>query len=371
MIISSTPSADGYRMPAEWEKQHGCIMVWPSRPGSWPFGAIPARKAFKQIIDILSQYEKVYLAAGKDCIDDARMQFADKDNVVIFPCETDDAWARDIGPTFVVDREQNVRAVNWEFNAWGGTYNGLYTSWDKDNAFAKYFADKFGYDIYDAAPFVLEGGSIHSDGEGTVLVTESCLLSRGRNPALSRDEIAELLCKYLGARKVIWLPRGIYMDETDEHVDNVCSFVAPAKVVLAWPSDENDPQYELSKACLDVLNSEVDAKGRPFVVHKLPIPDKPILVCEEDLLGYEFEDGEDAREVGDRLAASYVNFYVGNNVVLYPAFGGDNKESDERAGQILRECFPDRKICSVFARDILAGGGNIHCITQQIPLGKD
>ena len=132
--------------------------------------------------------------------------------------------------------------VNWSFNAWGGEVDGLYASYEKDNAFAWNFCRKFEFDCYDAEPFVLEGGSIHSDGEGTLLVTESCLLSAGRNPSLTKEQIEEQLKCYLGVEKVLWLPRGIYQDETNEHVDNVCAFLRPGEVVLAWTNNQNDPQ---------------------------------------------------------------------------------------------------------------------------------
>lgn len=344
-------------------------MIWPQRPGSWPYGAAAARKAFERIIRVIAESEHVFVAAGAGCIDSARQTLGETENVTILEMETDDAWARDIGPTFVRNTEGEVRAVNWQFNAWGGDYNGLYASWEKDDAFAKAFARREGYAIYDAAPFVLEGGSIHSDGEGTLLVTETCLLSRGRNPHLTRQQIEDLLKCWLGAQKVIWLPRGIYNDETDEHVDNVCAFVRPAEVVLAWTDQKDDPQYALSDACLKRLEKETDAKGRPFTVHKLPIPDTPICVQKDDISGYEFEEGEDVREEGERLAASYVNFYISNHHVVMPAFGVENGKSDERAACILQELFPDRTVVSVPARDILLGGGNIHCITQQIPDG--
>ena len=293
--------------------------------------------------------------------------------VIVFEAKTDDAWARDIGPTFVVSDKANerlVRAVNWEFNAWGGEVDGLYASWKFDNAFAKAFSAWQGYDCYDAAPFVLEGGSIHSDGEGTILVTESCLLSKGRNPELSKKQIEEKLKSYLGAEKILWLPRGIYLDETNEHVDNVCAFLKPGEVVLAWTDNEDDPQYVLSNACLNYLESECDAKGRKLVIHKLPIPDVPICVTKEELEGYCFEEGEDTREEGERLAASYVNFYFSNGAVVMPAFGGENKKSDVRAQEIMKKLCPEREIIAVNARDILTGGGNIHCITQQIPAGR-
>ena len=243
----------------------------------------------------------------------------------------------------------------------------MYASWEKDNAFASAFADQFGFDWYDAAPFVLEGGSIHSDGEGTLLTTESCLLSAGRNPNLSREQIEEQLACFLGIKKVLWLPRGIYQDETNEHVDNVCAFLRPGEVVLAWTDNKDDPQYELSHQSLSYLENVRDAKGRKLIIHKLPIPDHPICITKEDLDGYTFEEGEDMREVGERLAASYVNFYFSNEAIILPVFGGENKESDERAVQLMQQWNPDRKVIPVFARDILTGGGNIHCITQQIP----
>jgi agmatine deiminase len=187
---------------------------------------------------------------------------------------------------------------------------------------------------------------------------------------MTKSEIEEKLCTMLGATKVIWLPRGIYNDETNEHVDNVCAFVKPGEVVLAWTDDENDPQYALSKEDLDVLEAETDAKGRKIKVHKLPIPEKHVYIKEEDLRGYEFEEGEDEREVGERLAASYVNFYFSNGVVILPAFGGDNTESDDAAAKIMSKLCPRRKVVQIPARDILLGGGNIHCITQQIPRGR-
>lgn len=391
--LKGYPSADGYHMPGEFEPHEGCIMIWPERPGSWIYGAKAARKAFRQVIASIAESEHVYVAAGQSgissacemlfgdgafwqesrqafCCKEGKEQFPWQKQVEIFLMETDDAWARDVAPTFVVSgADRSVRAVSWEFNAWGGTVDGLYASWDRDNAFAADFAGKYGYDWYDASPFVLEGGSIHSDGEGTVLVTEACLLSAGRNPSLSREEIEEQLKRYLGAEKILWLPRGIFQDETNEHVDNVCAFLRPGEVVLAWTDNREDPQYELSAACLSYLEHETDARGRKIQVHKLPIPDYPVCITQEELDGYAFEEGEDEREAGERLAASYVNFYFSNEAVVMPVFGGENQESDERAVSLMKKWNPERKIIPVYARDILVGGGNIHCITQQIPAG--
>lgn len=362
------PVNDGYIMPGEFEKHRGCIMIWPERPGSWPDGAINARKAFAAVAEAIAESEEVFIAAGEKSIGSAEKMLKGRKNISIFHAETDDAWARDIGPTFLKGRDGRIRCVNWAFNAWGGDYNGLYAHWEKDNAFAKKFAALEGYAIYDAEPFVLEGGSIHSDGEGTVIVTESCLLSKGRNPKLSREEIEEKLKNYLGAKKVLWLPYGIYNDETDEHIDNVCAFVKPGEVVLAWTDDKADPQYSMSKADLDYLESVTDAQGRRIKVHMLPIPEHPVCVREDELNGYRFEEGEDTREAGERLAASYVNFYISNGAVVMPVFGGDNEESDKKAAEILGNLFPERKVICIDARAILLGGGNIHCITQQIPI---
>ncbi|MBP5533569.1 MAG: agmatine deiminase [Lachnospiraceae bacterium] len=369
-IINSLPRDDGFYMPGEFEPHRGCIMIWPERPGSWPYGAKAARKAFRQIISAIAESEEVFVAAGKTAYENAVSELSGIEKVHIFTAETDDAWARDVAPTFVKNGAGKVRAVNWTFNAWGGEYNGLYPSWEKDDAFALFFAGCEGYPAYDASPFVLEGGSIHSDGEGTVLVTEECLLSPGRNPGLKREDIEEKLREYLGAEKIIWLPNGIYNDETDGHVDNICAFIRPGEVVLAWTDDENDPQYELSNENLKVLESETDAKGRKIKVHKLPIPEKHVYINEEDLGGYEFEEGEDEREVGERLAASYINFYFSNGAVVLPAFGGENEESDKKAITIMERLCPERKVIQIPARDILLGGGNIHCITQQIPAGE-
>ena len=404
IIIQTTPHADGYHMPAEFEPHDGTIMIYPVRPGSWGIDRFEALRSFGEIFIEIIKRENLYLLADKEHFYEAK-DFMDKiiyeqvlkrrhdrcvgiepeedeplsehegealkeileDRCLILPIESDDAWARDVAPTFLVKEKMDIRAVSWSFNAWGGEVDGLYKDWKRDDALAGAFLDMCQIDYYDAAPFVLEGGSIHSDGEGTVMVTESCLLSGGRNPSMTKSEIEDKLGEFLGAEKILWLPRGIYNDETNEHVDNVCAFVSPGEVVLAWTDDENDPQYEMSMADLRYLESVTDARGRSLKIHKLPIPDYPVLIDEDDLANFEFEEGEDTREVGERLAASYVNFYVLNDAVLVPQFGGENKESDKKALEILSALFPGRKVIGISARAILLGGGNIHCITQQIP----
>lgn len=359
---NSTPGEDGYRMPGEFEPHSGCIMIWPVRPGSWIYGGVAAKKVFTEIATAISESETVYMLADTEHFEEARAALPE--NIVVVNMESDDSWARDVGPTFVINKEGMLRGVNWSFNAWGGTYDGLYADWTRDDLVAKRFLEYLDVDCYDAAPFVLEGGSIHSDGEGTLLVTETCLLSSGRNPGLSKEQIEEKLKNFLLAEKVIWLPCGIYRDETNEHVDNVCAFTAPGEVVLAWTEDREDPQYEMSLRCLEVLENQRDAKGRKIKVRKLLIPKNPVCITEEELAGFAFEPGEEEREVGERLAASYVNFYIANKAILLPQF---DDEHDRLAVEVLQEAFPDREIVPIYARDIIVGGGNIHCITQQIP----
>ncbi len=407
-IKFKTSADDSFYMPAEFAEHDGTIMIYPTRPGSWGKDRTGALNSFKKIFLEIIKRENLYLLADKahyeeaiklmdaviseycdelklsggyedefqrilkdtgreEEIDNLILEDLFDDRCLVLPIDTDDAWARDVGPTFVVNEEGELRGINWSFNAWGGEVDGLYATWDKDDKVAPKFCDMCEIDWYDARPFVLEGGSIHTDGEGTLMVTESCLLSEGRNPSMNREQIEETLMNYLGVEKILWLPRGIYNDETNEHVDNVCAFTAPGEVVLAWTDDEGDPQYELSKACLDYLEKETDAMGRKIKIHKLPIPEHPIKITEDDLANYEFEEGEDMREVGERLAASYVNFYYINGAVLVPQFGGVNAASDKRALEILSDICKDREVIGIPARDILLGGGNIHCITQQIP----
>ena len=274
-ILHTTPAQDGFYMPAEFAPHEGCLMIWPERADSWQYGAYAARKAFLRVIKTISESESMTVLCSEGQYDNARAQLPDRVRLVVM--ETDDAWARDVGPTFVINGRGERRGIDWGFNAWGGDVDGLYPSWEKDNRVARKFCDLVSNDVYDKRDFICEGGSIHSDGEGTALVTEACLLSAGRNPDLTKAEIEQVLCDYLGVSKVIWLPRGIYNDETNEHVDNVCAFTAPGEVVLAWTDDETDPQYALSKASLDVLEAATDAKGRRIKVHKLPLP-KPVTI---------------------------------------------------------------------------------------------
>ncbi len=361
IIKDTTPAADGFRMPAEFEPHEGCIMIFPERSDSWHYGGYAARKAFAEVAAAIAESEQVTVCAGDAQYENARALLPEHIRVV--EMSSNDAWARDYAPTFVKNETGEVRGIDWGFNAWGGLHDGLYFPWDKDNRMARKLCDLLCKSVYDKRDFILEGGSIHVDGEGTCMVTESCLLSKGRNPHLTREQIEETLREYLNVSTVLWLPCGIYGDETNEHVDNICAFTAPGEVVLAWTEDESDVQYSMSKACLEYLEQARDARGRRIKVHKLPLPG-PVTMTDWECCGLDICWDEPTRRPGERLAASYVNFYISNKSIVMPGFGDP---ADERAKEILQGLFPDRKVVQIYARDILIGGGNIHCITQQIP----
>ena len=358
--LDTTPAADGFRMPGEFEEHSGTYMIWPERPDNWRLGGKPAQHVFVQVANTIGKYEPITMCVSRGQYSNARHMLADYVKVV--EMSNDDSWMRDCGATFVVDDKGNKRAIDWKFNSWGGLVDGLYFPWDK---VALKMSELEQVDRYRLDDFILEGGSIHVDGEGTVMTTEECLLSAGRNSHLTKEQIEQTLCEYLNCQKVLWIPNGIYNDETNGHVDNICNFVRPGVVVLAWTDDENDPQYAISKAAYDYLSNETDAKGRKLEIHKMYTP-KPILITKAESLGVDAIDGTLPRQEGDRLAASYVNYYTGNGFIAVPIF---NDPNDEKAIALLKELYPDRVIEPIYAREILLGGGNIHCITQQVPKG--
>lgn len=362
--LNTIPREDGFRMPGEFEKHSGTYMIWPERPDNWRLGAKPAQHVFTQVANAIGKFEPITMVVSRSQYDNARNMLADYVKVV--EMSNDDSWMRDCGATFVVDDKGNKRAIDWKFNAWGGLVDGLYFPWDQDDKVAMKMSELEQVDRYRLDDFILEGGSIHVDGEGTLITTEECLLSEGRNSHLTKEEIEKVLCQYLNVSKVLWIPNGIYNDETNGHVDNICNFVKPGVVVLAWTDDENDPQYAISKAAYDYLSNEVDAKGRKLEIHKLYTP-KPILITKSESLGVDAIDGTLPRQEGDRLAASYANYYTGNGFVALPVF---NDPNDQKAIDLLARLYPGRKIVPIYAREILLGGGNIHCITQQVPAGE-
>lgn len=361
-------------MPAEWATHKQTWMVWPERTDNWRLGAKPAQTAFAAVARAIAAFEPVTMLASRRQYKNAVNVLAGQANapttypIRVVEMTTDDAWCRDTGPTFVVNHEGVVRGCDWAFNAWGGLDGGLYFPWANDDAVAEKILQLESCDRYRTQDFVLEGGAIHVDGEGTVLVTEQCLLHKNRNPQLSRADIEQKLRDYLGVEKVIWIPRGIVNDETDEHVDNMVCFSAPGEVLLAWTDDQADPQYAFSKSAFDVLTAATDARGRKLKIRQLHTP--AVMFAGTEEYATVDDNGDNlsgmTRDANTRLAGSYVNFYICNGGIILPTFDDAN---DDRAAAVLTDAFPKHKIVQVPGREILLGGGNFHCITQQQPAG--
>lgn len=359
-ITDSTPKADGFRMPAEYEPQERIYMIWPQRTDNWRLGAKPAQKAYADVAKAICEFTPVTMLVNAGQYKNARARLPKEIRVV--EMSSDDAWCRDTGPTFLVNDQGARRACDWSFNAWGGLVDGLYFPWNADDAVAGKICELTDTDSYRLDDFILEGGSIHVDGEGTVLTTEMCLLSEGRNSYLSRHQIEEYLCEYLNCSKVLWLKNGIDPDETNGHIDDVACFVRPGEVACIYTEDPSDPFYSVAQENYRALCGMTDAKGRKLKVHKLCTPVKPVL-----LEGAETIDrvaGTIPRKNGELCIASYLNFLITNGGVIVPQYEDEN---DELAIRQMQEIFPDKKVVGVRTREIVYGGGNIHCITQQLP----
>ena len=360
--LDSTPKRDNFRMPGEFETHAGTWMLWPERPDNWRHGAKPAQRAFVEVATAVARFEPVTMGVSRDQYRNARSMLPPQIRVV--EMSHDDAWMRDCGPTFVVNGSGSVRGVDWGFNAWGGLEGGLYFPWDQDALVGRKVLEIEGVDRYEAQ-FVMEGGAIEVDGEGTLITTESCVLNPNRNPKLNRRQVEINLIDYLNVKKIIWLPQGVYLDETDGHIDNFCRFIRPGVVVLTWTDDRSDPQYEISAEAYERLVSTTDAKGRDLEIHRIHQPG-PILITREESEGVDSIEGTLPRRENDRLAGSYVNFYAANGAVVIPTF---DDVHDQAALETMKRLCPDRTIVGVGGREILLGGGNIHCITQQQPKG--
>ena len=360
--LESTPAADGFRMPGEFEPHAGCWLLWPERPDNWREGARPAQQSFAQVAAAIAGFEPVTVGASRASFTLARAMLDERVRVV--EMAHDDAWMRDVGPTCVVNRRGEVRGVDWHFNAWGGLVSGLYFPWDQDDLVARKVLEIERLGRY-RAPLINEGGAIHVDGEGTALVTEECLLNVNRNPQLSRVDTERALQEYLGVAHVIWLGRGVFNDETDGHIDNLACFVRPGEVCLTWTDRRRDPQHAISQDAWERLHEARDVRGRRLKVTRLPMPG-PLKLTAREAAGLVPREGTKARRAGERLAGSYVNFYIANGGIVMPLL---DARTDRLAAQRLKRLFPARRVVGVPAREILLGGGNIHCITQQIPRG--
>ena len=351
-----TPAELGYRMPAEWEPHAATWIAWPHNPQDWPGRFQPIPWVYAEIVRHLSRAERVHILVN-DAAERARARKVLKDASVsteqvsfhLWP--TDRVWTRDSGAIFLrreCDGKREVAATDWKFNAWA-----KYSDWKRDNLVAAKMAREIGAEVFEpvaevkgkSARVVLEGGSIDVNGQGTLLTTEECLLSevQQRNPGLSRAGIERVFADWLGVTKVIWLKRGIAGDDTHGHVDDIARFVAVDTVVAAVEENRKDENHLPLQENLELLRSSHDGKNLRVVTIPMPAP----VVFK-----------------GQRLPASYANFYVANGLVLVPTFDDPN---DVVALNILAGLFPSRKVVGIYCGDFIWGLGAIHCMTQQEP----
>lgn len=356
---------DTYYFPFEGDKHLLTAVILPFREDTWRNKADPALAEYYEVIKAISQFEPV-VVIGNDFISPKWVMkiIGLGNNVHLANIPYDDSWARDTLPVFLKNKEGHILGADFGFNSWGGDFDGLYKPWDNDNALGEKFCHLLGLSLEQHKDFILEGGSVHSDGEGTLLVTSCCLLSKGRNPSLNQKQIEAELKKDLRVKKVIWLENGIYNDETDGHVDNICCFLAPGEVLLATCKDEKDPQYKLSNEDYALLEKTEDASKRKLKIHTLNVPSPALALTDEEAKGIELSGQAVLRKGGRRLAASYVNFYMGEKFVLVPQF---HVKEDKEAMDFFTSYYKDKKVIPIYSREILLGGGNIHCITKQIP----
>jgi agmatine deiminase len=343
---SPTPAALGYRMPAEWEPHEATWLTWPRKDcASFPGKFAPVPAYWVKMAELLSPRETVHIVVHDAAHEAgvrrllAKSKRVRRDRVILHRFGCDECWARDHGPVFVT-RKSEIAVVDWEYNAWGGKY----PPWDNDNAVPRRVARTLGLPVFSPG-IVLEGGSIDVNGRGTLLTTRSVLLNKNRNPGLTQRQIERYLRDYLGATRIIWLGDGIEGDDTDGHVDDFARFVGPRTVVACVEEDPADSNHKPLRENLKLLRAARDQDGRPLRVVELPMPGV-------------------LRGRGQRLPASYANFYIANGIVLVPVYSHPN---DRRALAILRRCFPTRRVVGVEAADLVWGLGAFHCVTQQQP----
>jgi agmatine deiminase len=338
-------------MPAEWEPHEATWLAWPHETTDWPgkFGTIPW--VYGDIVRKLSRVERVrILVENAEAEQKARRVLsksgADLDAVAFFRVPTDRSWTRDYAPIFVKNDKGLVGATNWQFNGWA-----KYDNWKKDDAVTRRLAQRLKWKVWEPTHrgrrIVLEGGSIDVNGCGTLLTTEECLLSsvQARNPGLSREDLEEIFREYLGVRRVLWLKNGIAGDDTHGHVDDLARFVDPTTVVTVVEEDKSDENYEALQENIALLREMKDQDDRPLRVEKLPMP-APVYFA------------------GQRLPASYANFYIANKLALVPTF---NDRRDAEALKTLAALFPGREVVGIHALDLVLGLGTLHCMTQQQP----
>ncbi len=335
------PAEMGFKMPPEWEKHSRTFMEWPVKEAIWPEPFEEILLAFADIVQKISKFEPVTLIARPELADEAA-GFCGA-GIDILPLEHNDSWMRDNGPTFVTNSQGEIAGINWIFSGWGGKFEA-----EDDNQVASRLLHHFGVPCFDI-PIVMEGGSFHVDGKGSLLTTEECLLNTNRNPNLSKTELENFLKKSLNVSHIIWLSKGWTGDDTDGHVDNVACFARPGVIITQVCNDPADPNYEISRENLNILKKASDAQGRPF----------EIIQIEQPTADYYDEN---------RLTLSYLNFYFVNGGIILPEFGGKALATDRKAKDILERLFPERRIATINGSIIARGGGNVHCLTQQMPV---
>lgn len=333
-----------YKMPAEWAEHARTFISWPVQASMcYPQDYVAVCLGYAEFIQAIAEFEPVTVVVNTADLEELKCLFCN-DRIECLVIDHNDAWLRDNGPTFIVHSSGDVAGVNWQFNAWGGKY----APWDLDDQVAPQILRSYGLKRFDA-PLVMEGGSLHVDGEGTLLTTEECLLNPNRNPEMTKEQIEAELKRFLNVRKVVWLKKGLYGDETDGHVDNIACFAAPGKILMQVCDDPEDENFAITRENLKTIDGETDALGRKFEI--IPIQQPPKLY---------FQD--------TRLTLSYLNFYFVNGGLILPVFGGKAKESDQRATQVLSKLFPERRIRTVNGMAVIREGGNLHCTTQQMPI---
>lgn len=330
-------------MPAEWHPHERCWMAWPCHQETWAaIGLDKASRAYALVANAIAQYEPVTIIINPEDKEQAQ-QLCDP-SISFLTLPINDSWTRDTGCTFLLNKEGALAGVDWIHNAWGGNYADY--SLDQKIAATMIKANNA---RYFHAPLVMEGGSFHVDGEGTLLTSRECLLNKNRNPELSESQIEQYLKDYLHCEQVIWLNQGLLGDETDGHIDEIATFVAPGKVLCLITNETDDPNYARLQENLAILKAAHDAKGRRLEVFTVEQPPATMLN-------------------GERLTLSYINFYLANSGVVMPAFGYE--AYDKSAYSLFQQLFPQHAITQIEAIDVFAGGGGIHCITQQQPKSK-
>lgn len=346
MITTGTPKSLGYYFPAEFEKHAATWLSWPHKEASWPGKIEAIFPVYATFVKLLAEGEQVNInvldaAMREKALAKLEQAGADLGRVEFFFHPTNDAWCRDHGPAFVVNRKEKKRMIiDWGYNAWGGKY----PPFDLDDKIPTLIANQ--YQIPVVYPgIVMEGGSVDFNGKGTVLTTTSCLLNANRNPHLDREQIEEYLHQYYGVDNILWLGDGIAGDDTDGHIDDITRFVSSDTVVTVIETNKGDENYQPLRDNLKALSSMRLGNGRQMNIVELPMP-SPVVY--EDM----------------RLPASYANFYIGNKYVIVPTFRDKN---DDRALTLLQEVFKDRKVVGLDSTDIIWGLGSFHCLSQQEP----